>query len=296
MHPRTRQAWLAIPVILAVGALVAWAGSGGSLRVAGAPLFAVCAAGSFAINGLAFLPAWHRQTERHFDLTGSLTYLTLVVVALACGRADPRAWLIGALVATWAARLGLFLFARIREDGSDGRFDPIKPDFARILMTWTLQGLWVFLTFSCGLAAMTTARSQPLGAPAVVGATLWLVGFAIEVVADTQKRRFRRDPKGQGRFITSGLWSWSQHPNYFGEILLWVGIAVIAAPALRGGQLATLGSPIFVYLLLTRISGIPLLRARAEKRWGSDPEYRAYVARTSKLVPRPPRIRHADGG
>ena len=93
----------------------------------------------------------------------------------------------------------------------------------------------------------------------------------------------------EGRFITSGLWSWSQHPNYAGEILLWAGIAGIALPTLRGAQLATLISPLFVFVLLTRISGIPLLRARAKKRWGNDPDYQAYVARTPTLVPRPPR-------
>ena len=193
------------------------------------------------------------------------------------------------MVGAWALRLGPFLFKRIHEDGGDGRFDALKPDFARFLMTWTLQGLWVFLTFACGLVAMTTPDPVPLGWPAAIGASMWLVGWGLEVVADRQKRAFRHDPANAGGFITTGLWAWSQHPNYFGEILLWSGIAVIALPTLHGAQLATLISPLFVFVLLTRISGIPLLRARAKKRWGDDPAYQAYLARTPTLVPRPPR-------
>lgn len=289
MHPRTRQAWLALPLILVIGAAIAWAGSTGPAVALGLPLFALCGLGSFTLNWLVFAHAYANQTERFFDATGSLTYLTLTGVALALGPRDPRALLIGACVILWAARLGTFLFRRISQDGGDGRFDALKPDFARFLMTWTLQGLWVFLTLACGLAAMTTAEPIALGLPAAIGTTMWIVGWAIEVTADQQKRAFRHDPENQGRFITTGLWSWSQHPNYFGEILLWAGIAVIALPTLHGPQLATLISPIFVYVLLTRISGIPLLRARAKKQWGDEAEYQAYRARTAVLVPRPPR-------
>ena len=288
MHPRTRQAWFALPAILLIGAAIAWAGSAGPSVAFGLPLFALCGLGSFVVNWLVFVHAFGAQTERFFDVTGSLTYVTLVGVALALGPRDPRALLIGLLVLLWALRLGTFLFRRISQDGGDGRFDALKPDFARFLMTWTLQGLWVFLTLSCGLVAMTTSAPVPLGVPALIGATMWLVGWTLEVIADRQKRVFRHDPAQEGRFITTGVWAWSQHPNYFGEILLWAGIAVIAFPTLQGAQLATLISPLFVYVLLTRISGIPLLRARAQKRWGEDPDYEAYCARTPLLVPRPP--------
>ncbi|MEM9177098.1 MAG: DUF1295 domain-containing protein [Myxococcota bacterium] len=289
MHPRTRQAWLALPLILAIGAGIAWAGSAGPAVALGLPLFALCGLASFVVNWAVFAHAYAAQTERFFDATGSLTYLTLAIAALALGPRDPRALLIGGCVILWALRLGTFLFRRISQDGGDGRFDQLKPDFARFLMTWTLQGLWVFLTLACGLVAMTTSDPVPLGLPALIGLALWIIGWTIEVSADHQKRVFRHDAANDGRFITSGLWSWSQHPNYFGEILLWFGIAVIALPTLRGTQLATLISPVFVYVLLTRISGIPLLRARAKERWGDDPEYRAYRERTAVLFPRPPR-------
>ena len=147
----------------------------------------------------------------------------------------------------------------------------------------------VLLTVSGALAAMTAMRIEPLGWVAAVGVVIWLAGFGIEVTADRQKARFRRDAANDGQFITTGLWAWSRHPSYFGEILLWVGVAVVALPALRGWQHVTLISPVFVYLLLTRISGVPLLEARAEARWGELPKYQAYRNATPSLVPRPPR-------
>jgi steroid 5-alpha reductase family enzyme len=284
------KSWGAIALILLIGAAIAWAGSQHGREAFGLPLFALCGAFAFVLNWIVFVPSNALQTEHYFDLTGSLTYLSVVALALLLGGgADARALLIGCLVGIWAMRLGSFLFLRVKKDGSDGRFDDIKPDFPRFLMTWTLQGLWVFLTLACGLAAMTSASTRPIGAFAVIGAALWAVGFAIEALADHQKRVFRADPAQQGRFITTGLWAWSRHPNYFGEILLWVGIAVIALPALQGWQHVTLISPVFVYLLLTRISGIPMLESRGKQRWGDDPEYRAYKAAVPVLVPRPPR-------
>ena len=108
-------------------------------------------------------------------------------------------------------------------------------------------------------------------------------------MADLQKSRFRADPANRGRFISTGVWAWSRHPNYFGEIVIWVGVFVIAAPVLRGWQWVGILSPVFVTLLLTRVSGIPLLEKRADRQWGGRPEYEAYKARTSVLVPRPPR-------
>lgn len=283
------QSLASIVVILVLGSLLAWAGSQGGRLSAGIPVFALCGAMAFTLNWLVFVPAYRLQTERFFDITGSLTYVSVIVAALVTrAEVDPRSVLLAGLVLVWAIRLGTFLFRRISRDGGDGRFDALKPSFVRFLMVWTLQGLWVYLTAACALAAMTAATVRPLGGFAVAGFVAWLSGFLIEVVADSQKSSFRADPANRDRFIESGLWSWSRHPNYFGEILLWVGISLIALPALSGWQHVTLISPIFVYVLLTRISGIPLLEARAKKRWGKDAGYLAYCERTSLLALRPP--------
>jgi steroid 5-alpha reductase family enzyme len=289
MNVADRQALVAIPVIVAIGAAIAWAGSQGSVQAGPLPLFAWCALLAFVINWIVFVPSYLAQSERFFDLTGSLSYVSVVALAAAFAGGGPRAGLVAGLVTVWAVRLGSFLFSRIRREGGDGRFDELKPSLPRFAMTWTLQGLWVLLTLSCGLAAMTSSQPVPLDAFALVGAGVWAAGFAIEVAADRQKSRFRADPANRDRFIESGLWAWSRHPNYFGEILLWVGIALIALPVLSGWQYATLISPVFVYVLLTRISGIPMLESRAKKRWGDDPAYCAYKSRTPALLPRPPR-------
>ena len=287
-----RRSLILIPVAVVTGAAIAWAGSQGTTRVGDVPVFALCGTLAFGINWLVFVHAYLAQTERFFDLTGSITYVCVVGMALVLAdTTDPRSLLLAGMVLVWSLRLGTFLFARVEGVGADARFDELKPSFPRFLLTWTVQGLWVLVTLAAALGAITSEGSVPLGGPAVVGTSIWLLGFAVEVVADETKRRFRADPGNRGRFIQSGIWAWSRHPNYFGEITLWVGVAIVALPELSGWGYATLVSPVFVYLLLTRFSGIPLLEARGEERWGHEPEYQAYRDRTPLLFPRPPRRR-----
>ena len=274
-------------VLVASG--IAWAGAQGGIHIDGWSLFALGGLVAFVIQWVVFVPSYRAQTERWYDLTGSLTYLTVAIgTFLLAERFDARSAVLVVLVSIWALRLGTYLYGRIHKSGSDSRFDDIKPSFTRFLMAWTLQGLWVFLTLAAALAAMTAQSAPPLGPVGWVGIAIWAAGFAIEVIADAQKRAFREDPANKGRFIRSGLWAWSRHPNYFGEIVLWTGIALIALPALSGWQYVTLISPLFVYLLLTRVSGIPILESRADARWGAEPDYQTYKARTPVLFPRPP--------
>jgi steroid 5-alpha reductase family enzyme len=290
MTDEKRNSLVGIVAAVAVGALVAVAGSDGSWKVGPIAVFAVCGILSYAINWAVFVPSYMARTEHYFDLTGSATYVTVTAVAIVLSEdLDARALIVGAMVIVWALRLGSFLFRRVRRAGRDGRFDQIKTDALRFFMTWTLQGLWVLLTLAAALAIITGVEREPIGWTAVAGMVVWGAGFAIEVVADRQKSVFKRDPANEGRFITSGLWAWSRHPNYFGEIVLWTGIAIVALPVLSGWRWATLISPVFVTLLLTRVSGIPMLEARAEKRWGSEEEFRTYTANTPVLIPRPPR-------
>ncbi len=275
---------------VSIGALVAWAGSAGGARVGSVPVFALCGLLAFVINWLVFIPSSAARTERYYDLTGSLTYLTVTLVAVALSDdLDARAALAAGMVIVWAARLGTFLFLRIRRQGHDGRFDTIKTDPLRFFATWTIQGLWVLLTAAAALAIITTSVREQLGWVGYAGIVVWLAGFVIEVVADRQKSAFRESPANDGRFITTGLWAWSRHPNYFGEITLWTGVAIMAVPILAGWQWVVLVSPLFVALLLTRGSGVPMLEARADRRWGEDEAYQAYKRSTPVLIPRPPR-------
>jgi steroid 5-alpha reductase family enzyme len=277
-------------VAILLGVLVALAGSDGSTTVGAFPVFALCGILAYLINWVVFVPSNRARTEQYYDLTGSITYLSVTAVAVALSEdLDARAVIAAAMVGIWALRLGTFLFRRVRRDGRDGRFDEIKTDPLRFFMTWTLQGLWVLLTVGCALAIITGVERRPIGWVGILGILVWVLGFGFEVVADRQKSAFRRDPANHGRFISSGLWAWSRHPNYFGEITLWTGIAVMALPVLSGWRWVTLISPLFVYLLITRVSGVPMLEARAEKRWGGEEEYKRYVRSTPVLFPRPPR-------
>jgi steroid 5-alpha reductase family enzyme len=274
-------------ILVLIGLAVAWAGSQGGSLVWGVPLFALVVGLAFVIQWIVFIPSFVRQTEKFFDLTGSITYISVTTLALLLSSAiDARAILLWALVVIWAVRLGTFLFRRIQKAGKDDRFDELKPSFVRFLNVWTIQGLWVTFTAAAAWVAITTTHRQELDAFAVIGLLVWMFGFAFEVIADAQKSRFNADPANKGKFIQIGLWSRSRHPNYFGEIVLWIGVAIIALPVLQGWQWVALISPVFVTLLLTRVSGIPLLEAKADKKWGGQPEYEAYKKRTPVLIPR----------
>jgi steroid 5-alpha reductase family enzyme len=290
MKKADHNSLIALPVVVLVGAGVAWAGSQGGDRIGGGvPVFAMVVGLAFGIQWLAFIAAYVLQTEAFFDLTGSITYISVTILAaLLSPTIDGRSVLLLAPVLIWATRLGTFLFGRIQRAGKDARFDEIKVSFLRFLLTWTVQGLWVTFTAAAALAGITTTTRKELGVLALIGFVIWFLGFAIELLADTQKSAWRADPANKGRFIDVGLWAWSRHPNYFGEIVLWIGVAIIALPVLRGWQWVTLISPLYVTLQLTRVSGVPMLERRADEKWGGQEDYEAYKARTPVLIPRPP--------
>ena len=276
-------------ILLAVGLPmgVATLANPGGLDLAGWPAMSGLALGAFSLQWLAFIPARLLQTERFYDLTGSMTYIAITLGAISVATTPSSAqWLIAIMIFLWAGRLGSFLFRRIHAAGGDQRFDHIKVSSSRFFVAWTLQGTWVVMTSCAAVTAILSPEQPPLGPVYIVGVAMWATGFAIEVIADRQKSRFRADPANASQFINVGLWARSRHPNYFGEILLWVGIAVMAIPYLSGTQWVVMLSPLFVYALLTRISGIPTLARRGQQLWGDDPDYQAYLENTPPLLPR----------
>lgn len=277
---------IGIFVILVISSGIALAGSQGSIEAQGLPLFLICASVGFILHWIIFIPSFIFQTEHYFDLTGSISYISTIVVAYFFHPdMDTRSLVVCVLMTIWAIRLGSFLFRRVKRDGKDRRFDEIKTKFFRYMFTWTLGGAWVFITMAAGLAVITSASQVALDGFFYAGVAIWILGFGIEVVADRQKTKFRSNSENKDKFITEGLWSISRHPNYFGEIVLWFGIAVVALPTLVGWQYVTLISPIFVTFLLIKVSGVKLLEESGMVRWGEDPAYRNYVASTPSLVP-----------
>jgi steroid 5-alpha reductase family enzyme len=290
MNKEKLRQYLGILITILLGLGIALAGSQGGYKVGSLPIYALGVVLAFVIQWIVFIPAYINKTEKFFDLTGSITYITVMTVAvLLTPERDLRAWTLLVLVSIWALRLGTYLFLRIKKAGEDRRFREIKTSFSRFLQTWTIQGLWVTFSLAAALVVVTSQRRVPLDVFYIIGLIIWLLGFAMEAIADSQKNRFREDPANEGKFIQTGLWSWSRHPNYFGEIVLWVGVAVIALPVLSGWAWVSLISPIFITILLTRISGVPMLEERADEKWGGQEDYEAYKRNTSVLVPLPPR-------
>ena len=243
---------------------------------------------AFLIQWVAYIPAYVFQTEKFYDLTGSLTYLSVTWYALILASGDfananLANTVIVLLISLWALRLGSFLFMRIHKDGEDKRFRTIKPSATQFFMTWTLQGLWVSLCSMCALTAISSDSGVVVNALFYFGLGLFLLGFSTEIVADNQKSKFRSFPENRDKFITTGLWAKSRHPNYFGEIVLWAGIAVMSFSSLEDWQYLTIISPIFTYILLVYVSGVRMLEARADIKWGHDENYKKYKSSTPVL-------------
>lgn len=274
-----------------IAGLIVSAVGNNSVSFSGYSAVLYCAVLCIGVQWLAWIPASMAKTERFYDLTGGLTYLIVVGFSLWAGSQSEapslRELIVSLLVVIWAVRLSSFLYFRIHRTGKDGRFDQLKTSPIRFLVPWTIQGLWVFLTMIVVIVINSQTGSAPaLGIWDAVGLSIWLLGFSIEVVADNQKTVFNTEPNNQGKWIDSGLWSYSRHPNYLGEILLWTGIACFGISCFTGLERVAWISPIFIYLLLTKLSGIPILDRRALEKWGDDVEYQKYRENTPALFPR----------
>jgi len=276
--------------VILIISLVASAIGINSVDIDGFSATIISAVIALGVQWLSWVPASVKQTERFFDITGGVTFLVIVVFSLWAGsQSEPpssREWIVSALVVIWSLRLSSFLFLRIHRTGKDGRFDSLKTSPARFIIPWTLQGLWVFLTMSVVIVINSQSGPAPnLSIWDGIGMALWTLGFGIEVVADAQKTAFNSKLENRGRWIDEGLWARSRHPNYLGEILLWTGIAFFGIPCFDGLEMIAWISPIFIFILLTRISGIPILEERAMAKWENDPEYQKYRENTPTLVP-----------
>ncbi len=280
------KSFLILIIVHAVAVLFALALSVQSTTLAGINTAYGLIGAVFVIQWIAFIPAYLWQTERFFDLTGSLTYVFVALAALVMAPVVTTAKLVVAIcVMIWAVRLGLFLVVRINKDGKDGRFDDIKPNAGRFLTVWCIQALWITVTSSAALVVLTSSEASGNSVLLWIGLVVWTFGFLLEVIADEQKRRFRAMQNTKDKFIRHGLWAVSRHPNYLGEILLWCGIAVMALPSMEGWRWLGMISPLFVFLLLRYVSGVPLLEKRSDERWGHLSEYQTYKQNTPMLIP-----------
>jgi steroid 5-alpha reductase family enzyme len=244
---------------------------------------------ALAVNGAFFAVAAARRTDVVTDLSYSLTFLLLAVVLPFTGAGEPVQVTAAVLVAIWAVRLGAYLFRRILRTKVDHRFDGMRDRPLRFARFWVLQAIAVPVIMLPVTYLLGRSEAPGFGAWAMVGIAVWLVGLLVEAVADAQKSAFRGHEENQGTFIRSGLWRYSRHPNYFGEILVWWGLFLYAVPFLDGVAYAVVLGPAFITLLLLFVSGIPPLERSADEKYGADASYQEYKQRTSILIPLPPR-------
>lgn len=244
---------------------------------------------SLVINWIGFTISWLLRTEKFYDLFGTSTFVLLTLgTLLQHGPLNERKLLLSFLVFIWALRLGYYLVNRVMQTGRDSRFDEAKNDIHKFFFLWTGQGVWAFVTASPVLLVNILTVSPPWRWTDWLGVALWAMGLLIEATADYQKAQFRCDPANKGKFINQGLWSYSRHPNYFGEVMLWCGITIASSAVFSAWyHYLTIFSPVFVYLLVRHASGVPLQEKQAQQRWGHTAEYQEYLRNTNMLVPLP---------
>ena len=283
--------YLNVIIVMLIAIAVAYACGNHGLYFNKWPIIFICMCTSFIVHWVVFIPSYIARTEKYYDISGTLAYLCVLFMAyyltisVSDGILNVRSALVITIVAIWALRLGFFLFTRVLKAGEDRRFREVKEKFSGFLVWWTISALWVFLTTVNALVTIINNVEYYDDLFLVIGLIIWIAGFSLEVIADEQKRKFRLQSSNKDQFISNGLWSISRHPNYFGEILLWIGMAIIAYPTLIGWQHLSLISPVFIYLLITRMSGVNLLENHADKKWGEDENYKKYKQNTPVLIP-----------
>ena len=270
--------------------LFSWMISGESLIFNDHPALILLFGLSFLIQWIAYIPSVTLKTEKFYDLTGSITYITVMLISIYLASlfnalSITKIIIAGAII-IWALRLGSFLFMRIHKAGEDKRFADIKVNPPRLLMTWTLQGLWVCICSASALVALTSSMVLDISTIFIAGLALFIIGFLLEVIADNQKTKFNSLPENKDKFINVGLWSRSRHPNYFGEFLIWAGISIMSVEYMSGLSYAALISPVFSYLLINYVSGVRMLENKARKKWGHLDSYKEYLAKTPKFMPK----------
>ena len=239
----------------------------------------------FLIHLLIFVPSYYFQTEKFFDLTGTISYVSSVLFIFFKSNTvesiNLGSLVLSTFIIIWSLRLGIFLFLRIKKAGKDKRFNEIKKSFSWFFMTFSVSGMWVTICSICALTGI--ANGVIFSSTTIIGIIIFIIGFTIEIIADSQKTKFRANEDNKDKFISSGLWKYSRHPNYLGEIILWLGISLISFSSLEGFQYITLVSPIFTYLLLVNVSGINFLEKSGKKKWGHLESYKKYLKETPRL-------------
>jgi steroid 5-alpha reductase family enzyme len=236
-----------------------------------------------------FIAARIRGRNDIADVAWGLGFILVAVVSMIAGHVfSLRALLVSTLVLIWGLRLALHIHSRNRGKGEDPRYRKWREEWGKwfvlrsFLQVFMLQGILLLLV-AVPIIFTNTAPATPLGWLDFLGLAVWLYGFCFEAVGDRQLLKFIRNPANKGTLMTSGLWRYSRHPNYFGEVTLWWGIWLMTL-ALPGGWLTIIG-PLTITFLILKVSGIPML----EKPYEDRADFQEYKLRTSAFFPLPPK-------
>lgn len=241
---------------------------------------------SFALQMLFFAFASAQKTDKLTDLSYGLTFVVIAFLTwITNNSASFTHTLLFLMIAFWGIRLGGFLFIRILKTGKDKRFDGVRNNFLKFARFWFLQALSVPIILSPSVVMLSSKSVLPFGLFQILGLIIFLIGLIVETVSDWQKFVFKNNPKNKDKWIQSGIWKYSRHPNYFGEMTLWWGIFIYCLPYLSGWQYLSIIGPVFITILLLFVSGIPPLEKSYAQRYKGNKEYEKYKKSTRLLIP-----------
>ncbi len=246
---------------------------------------------AIAVQAVFFVFAFKFKTDKLTDLAYGLTFILIALYWLYNDNwlISRFRFIVAMMVVVWALRLIAYLFFRVLKTGRDSRYDGRRESFVKFAKFWVLQAVAVWLITLPVVYMLTRSRVPVVGLGPTIGLYIWSIGLLIETVADKQLFTFRFKKDNHGKWIDEGLWHYSRHPNYFGEIVVWIGVFVFGLSTYSGLGWLVVAGPLTIICLLMFGSGIPILEKANDKKWGNDPNYQGYKATTSILVPLPKR-------
>ena len=242
----------------------------------------------FVLQIIFFIYAALKKTDKVTDLSYGLTFIIAVIFAyiLNIEYASFFKIILVLLVSIWGIRLSVYLFVRILKTGKDKRFDGVREDLKKFASFWLLQAISIFVILLPTTYILTSDMDMSLNWISSIGLILAISGILIEGIADSQKFVFKNKEENRGKWIGTGLWKYSRHPNYLGQIMMWIGVFVYCFVYINGIGLITILSPIYISVLLLWVSGIPTLEREYDKRYVNNKEYQEYKKNTGVLFPK----------
>jgi len=242
-----------------------------------------------------FAIAWTFRFDKVTDISGTMNFVLLSWLTFLSGETYYTRQIVSLiLVNVWGVRLGFFLLSRVIKRGKDERFDKMREVCCSFFAFWVFQMIWVWTVSLPVTFLMANQIDQNFGPMDIIGYVCWGIGFIFESLADHSKSSFIDKTENKGKIIMDGVWHYSRHPNYFGEIMVWIGLFLTSGATYsvndRSYQFVSILSPAFTAIILLFASGVTMAEQRYDSKYGKEQWYVDYKLRTSVLVPMPPSL------